>query len=167
MSVRTEATGTASVSATKWVKRAVSSMPAWPITRSFGNPLASCARAVISSSGLDTTMMTALGECLATFSATPRTILALVSMRSMRLMPGLRGSPAVMTTMSLSAVCLVAGTGGRVGASTPTTLVSNPSIGRDWFMSRARPSGLPSTMSVSTTVSKMSYSASRCAVVEP
>jgi len=44
---------------------------------------------------------------------------------------------------------------------TPTTLVSKPSMGRDWFMSSARPSGLPSTMSVSTTVLKMSYSASR------
>ncbi len=49
----------------------------------------------------------------------------------------------------------------------PVTRVSKPSIGRDWFMSRASPSGFPSTMSVSTTSSKMSYSASRCAVVEP
>ena len=49
-------------------------------------------------------MMTALGENFATFSATPRTILALVSIRSIRLMPGLRGRPAVITTMSESAV---------------------------------------------------------------
>ena len=34
------------------------------------------------------------------FSATSRTIFALVSMRSIRLMPGLRGRPAVMTTTS-------------------------------------------------------------------
>ena len=34
------------------------------------------------------------------FSATWRTILALVSMRSIRLMPGLRGRPAVITTTS-------------------------------------------------------------------
>ena len=45
-------------------------------------------------------MITASGACLAMFSATPRTILALVSMRSIRLMPGLRGRPAVITTMS-------------------------------------------------------------------
>ena len=45
-------------------------------------------------------MTTASGECLAMFSATFRTILALTSIRSIRLMPGLRGRPAVMTTMS-------------------------------------------------------------------
>jgi hypothetical protein len=49
----------------------------------------------------------------------------------------------------------------------PTTLVSNPSSGRDWLMSSAKPSGLPSMMSVSTTVSNRSDSASRCAVVDP
>ena len=38
------------------------------------------------------------------FSATPRTILALTSSRSIRLMPGLRGRPAVMTTTSEPAV---------------------------------------------------------------
>ena len=75
-------------------------MPAWPMTRFFGKPVASCARAVISSSGLETTMITASGEVEAMFSATWRTILALVSMRSIRLMPGLRGRPAVITTTS-------------------------------------------------------------------
>ena len=49
-------------------------------------------------------MITALGECLAMFSATPRTIPALTPMRSMRLIPGLRGNPAVMTTTSEFAV---------------------------------------------------------------
>ena len=96
----TEETGTASVSATKWVNRAVSSMPAWPRTRFLGKPVASCVSAVISSSGLDTTMTTASGACRATFSATDRTIFAFVSMRSIRLMPGLRGRPAVITTTS-------------------------------------------------------------------
>ena len=104
VSVCTEPTGTPSVSATKLVKRAVSSMPAWPSTRFFGKPVASCASAVISSSGLETTMTTASGACRATFSATDRTILAFVSMRSIRLMPGLRGRPAVMTTTSEPAV---------------------------------------------------------------
>ena len=105
MSVVTEPTGTPAASATKLVNRAVSSIPAWPMTRAFGNPVAIAASAVISSSGLDTTMTTASGECFATCSATERTIFALVSMRSMRLMPGLRGRPAVMTTMSEPAVC--------------------------------------------------------------
>ena len=100
VSVCTEPTGTASVSATKWVNRAVSSMPAWPITRCFGKPVASCVSAVISSSGLDTTMTTAFGAYSATFSATCRTIFALTSSRSIRLMPGLRGRPAVMMTTS-------------------------------------------------------------------
>ena len=104
VSVFTEPTGTPSVVATLLVNRAVSSTPAWPNTRFFGKPEASCASAVISSSGLDTTMITAFGEYSATFSATPRTILALTSSRSIRLMPGLRGRPAVMTTTSEPAV---------------------------------------------------------------
>ena len=39
-------------------------MPAWPSTRFFGNPVASWASAVISSSGLETTMTTAFGRVL-------------------------------------------------------------------------------------------------------
>jgi len=61
--------------------------------------VASWVSAVISSSGLLTTITTASGAYRATFSATLRTILALTSMRSMRLIPGLRGRPAVMTTI--------------------------------------------------------------------
>ena len=165
VSVRTERTGTPAASATKFVNRAVSRMPAWPSTRWCGNPVASWVSAVISSSGLDTTTTTALGAYLATFSATCRTILAFTSSRSIRLMPGLRGRPAVMTTTSEPSIASYPSPFGPV--VTPTTVVSKPSTGRDWFMSRARPSGLPSMMSVSTTVPKMSYSARRCAVVEP
>ena len=98
--MRTDPTGTPTLSATKLVNRAVSSIPAWPSTRWAGNPDARAASAVISSSGLDTTIRTASGAYLTTFSVTPRTIRALVSIRSIRLMPGLRGSPAVMITMS-------------------------------------------------------------------
>ena len=58
------------------------------------------ASAVISSSGLDTTISTASGAYLVTFSTTFLTILALVSIRSIRLMPGLRARPAVTMTMS-------------------------------------------------------------------
>ena len=91
-------------SATKCLKRAVSSMPAWPITLRFGKPETWAHRAVISSSGLDTTMITASGEPATSFLVTSPTILALTSIRSMRLMPGLRGRPAVMTHTSEPAV---------------------------------------------------------------
>ncbi len=140
-------------------------MPAWPRTRVAGKPVTLAASAVISSSGLDTTISTASGACLTTFSATERTILALTPIRSIRLIPGLRGSPAVMITTDDPAMASYPSPPGPVVC--PVILVSKPSIGRDWLMSRASPSGLPSTMSVSTTSSKMSYSASRCAVVEP
>ena len=69
------------------------------MTRLDGNPETFAVSAVISSSGLDTTMITASGACLTTCSVTLRTILALTPIRSIRLMPGLRGRPAVITTM--------------------------------------------------------------------
>ena len=75
-----------------------------PCTRCDGKPDTLAASAVISSSGLDTTISTASGAYLATFSTTLRTILALTSIRSIRLMPGLRGSPAVTTTMPTPAI---------------------------------------------------------------
>ena len=165
VSVRTALTGTRSRSATQWLNLAVSSMPAWPITRCAPNPVTLAASAVISSSGLETMMRTASGACLTTFSATPRTIFALTSIRSIRLMPGLRGRPAVTITIREPAIASYPSPACPVVR--PVTLVSNPSSGRDWFMSSASPSDLPSMMSVSTTSSKMSYSASRWAVVDP
>jgi hypothetical protein len=110
-------------------------------------------------------MTTAFGAYLATFSATLRTIFALTPSRSIRLIPGLRGSPAVMTTTSEPSIASYPSPFGPV--VTPTTVVSKPSMARDWLRSRASPAGRPSMMSVSTTVSNTSYSASRCAVVEP
>src|SRR6266498_387887 len=148
-----------SSSATKCLKRAVSSMPAWPITRSLGNPDTSAASAVISSSGLDTTMMTASGEPPTNWRVTSLTIFALVSSRSILLMPGLRGRPAVITHTSEPAVSWE--------PLLPTIRVANPSIGRDWFMSSASPCGSPSTMSVITTSSASPFSAMRWTVVEP
>jgi hypothetical protein len=71
-----------------------------PITRCLGKPLASIAAWHMASSGFDTMMSTALGECFAAFAAHSRTILELVLRRSSRLMPGLRGIPAVMITTS-------------------------------------------------------------------
>ena len=44
--------------------------------------------------------MIEFGAFCATFSATSEMIFMLVTIRSSRLMPGLRGRPAVMTTMS-------------------------------------------------------------------
>ena len=49
-------------------------------------------------------MMTAFGLCFAIFSATPRTMPALMPIKSIRLIPGLRGIPAVITTTSEPAV---------------------------------------------------------------
>ena len=79
-------------------------MPAWPITRSWGNPLTWAARAVISSSGFDTTMRIDSGEPSTSCRVTSPTILALTSSRSIRLIPGLRGRPAVITHTSEPAV---------------------------------------------------------------
>jgi hypothetical protein len=75
-----------------------------PITRSFGNPAASNATWHMASSGLETTMMTASGDCATTCSVTLRTMPMLVRNRSSRLMPGFRATPLVMTTTSELAV---------------------------------------------------------------
>jgi hypothetical protein len=75
-----------------------------PITRSFGNPVTSEARKVISSSGLLTTITMESGEVSRTWPATPRMMPAFFSRRSMRVMPGCLGSPAVITTTSDPAV---------------------------------------------------------------
>jgi hypothetical protein len=80
--------------------------PAIPITRSLGNPLVWAARNVISSSGFVTTMMIASGDSDAVLFTTSRMMPAFFSRRSMRLMPGWRGSPAVITTTSEPAVSL-------------------------------------------------------------
>ena len=88
----------------KYRRRAESSTPAIPITRSLGKPDTSDARNVISSNGLVTTMRIASGECFSTFSMTSRTIPAFFASRSIRLIPGWRGSPAVTTTTSDPAV---------------------------------------------------------------
>jgi hypothetical protein len=95
---------TPSSSAMKKRRRAESRTPAIPRTRSLGNPLRSAARKVISSSGFDTTIRMALGELGTTFATTSVMIAAFLPSRSIRLMPGWRGNPAVITTMSEPAV---------------------------------------------------------------
>ncbi|CAB5001100.1 unannotated protein [freshwater metagenome] len=74
-------------------------------------------------------MITELGLCFATFSATPRTIPALTPIKSIRLMPGLRGRPAVMMTTSEFAVASYPAPSAVVVA--PITFVSKFSIERD------------------------------------
>ena len=52
----------------------------------------------MASSGFETTTRIESGEAATTFSVTSRTIFSFVVTRSSRLIPGPRGSPAVMTT---------------------------------------------------------------------
>ena len=80
-------------------KRAESSTPAMPMTRCLGKPLASYATWHMASRGLLTMMRMAWGERDATSWVTFLTMPALVDSRSSRLIPGLRGMPAVMMTM--------------------------------------------------------------------
>src|SRR5579864_3553420 len=58
----------------------------------------------MASSGFDTTIRMHFGEYFTTLPTTSAMILWLVLSRSSRLMPGLRGIPAVITTMSELAV---------------------------------------------------------------
>ena len=75
-------------------------MPAMPTTRWRGNSDVSSATWHIASSGLVTQMMIESGERSATSRVTPPTISRLAASRSSRLIPGLRGRPEVITTMS-------------------------------------------------------------------
>ncbi len=84
--------------------RAESSTPAMPMTRSGGKPDFFHASCTMASSGLVTRIRIALRERFTTCSTTEPTISAFLNRRSSRVMPGLRASPAVMTTMSESAV---------------------------------------------------------------
>ena len=90
--------------AMKAEKRAVSRMPAMPTTRSFGQPETFFATWHIASSGFETTIRTASGLAATTCSVTDPTIFSFVVTRSSRLIPGWRGSPAVITTTSEPAV---------------------------------------------------------------
>ena len=58
----------------------------------------------MASRGLETMIRIDSGDCATTFATTSDMILKLVLSRSSRLMPGLRGMPAVMITMSELAV---------------------------------------------------------------
>ena len=75
-----------------------------PKTRCFGKPETRCATWHIASSGFETTTITASGLAATTSCVTEPTIFSFVVTRSSRLIPGERGSPAVMTTISEPAV---------------------------------------------------------------
>ena len=79
---------------------AVSRIPAIPTTRSFGNLETALATWHIASRGFETTTMIDFGERLTISLVTEPTMVSFVVTRSSRLIPGFRGSPAVITTTS-------------------------------------------------------------------
>ena len=90
--------------AMKHSNRDVSSTPAIPTTRSRGNPDTALATWHIASSGFETITRTAFFDRFATSRVTSATIASFVFTRSSRLIPGLRGRPAVITITSEPAV---------------------------------------------------------------
>ena len=90
--------------AMKALNRAVSRIPAMPKTRSRGQPEAALATWHMASSGFETTIRIASGERSIASRVTEPTIASFVVTRSSRLIPGLRGRPAVTTTTSEPAV---------------------------------------------------------------
>ena len=91
-------------SAMNALNRAMSRQPAWPTMRLVGKPVTFHAVYTIASSGLLTTITMLPGAWAAICSLTLRTMATLVLIRSSRLMPGLRGTPAVSTTTSAPAM---------------------------------------------------------------
>jgi hypothetical protein len=75
-----------------------------PITREEGNPEVFQHASVMTSRGFETTIIIGFWEYCIIFSVTEFTILAFVEIKSSLLMPGFRGTPAVITTISLPAV---------------------------------------------------------------
>ena len=90
----------------KWRKRAESSTPAMPTTMWCGRPENSRSAQTIASSGFVMQMTKAFGACVLMPSPTDFMTLRLMPMRSSRLMPGFRGTPAV--TMQTSAPAMSA-----------------------------------------------------------
>ena len=97
----------------------------------------------MASIGLAKTMKTAFGEAFAAAVATSRTMPALMLSSSSRVMPGLRGSPEVMTTTSEPLV--------SSQPLLPVSLALKPTCGADSARSSDLPCGNPSTMSCKTT----------------
>src|SRR3569623_962242 len=139
--------------------RALSSTPDKPTTRSRGRPVCLNARSVRTSTGLLSSNSIAFGACCITLSASERSSARLASRNWSRLMPGLRGRPAVMITSSEPT--------SSAGSAPPLTWVSKPNSGADSCMSRAMPRAMLSSMP-SNTSSRHSDSFARiCAVDSP
>ena len=94
-------TETSNSSARKWRKRALSRIPAIPQTFSVGRPENCRSAQTIASSGLVMQITKASGALRLMPSPTAFITLRLMPSRSSRLIPGLRGTPAV--TMQTSA----------------------------------------------------------------
>ena len=88
--------------AMKALNRAMSRQPACPTIRFVGKPVAFHAVYTIASRGFDTMITIAFGACCLMLVQTDLTMLTFVLTRSSRLMPGLRGMPAVTMTTSES-----------------------------------------------------------------
>src|SRR3569623_1554399 len=145
--------------ATQLAMRALSSTPDKPNTRSRGQPVCLNARYVSTSTGLLTSSSIALGACRITLSTTERDTARLASRNCSRLMPSLRGRPAVMITSSEPA--------SSAGSAPPLTWVSKTTSGAGSCMSSAMPRATPSSMP-SNTSSRHSVSFARiCAVDSP
>ena len=140
-------------------KRLESSVPAMPSTRSRGKPVARSISTVISSSGLVTTITTALGASDRIASAACRITRAFTSIRSARVIPGDRARPAVTTTTSAPATI------SRL--SPPMQRPAAPVIPEAWLRSSAVAAAMPGAMSISTISSAMSRIAARCAMLPP
>ncbi len=97
-------TETPSASARNHRIRAESSTPAMPKTRSRGSFETRRATSHIASSGFETTIRIVSGEPGSTLRTTSDTMPSLIETRSSRLIPGLRGTPAVITMTSEPAV---------------------------------------------------------------
>ena len=129
-----------------------------PQTLWVGRPENSRSAQTMASRGLVMQMTKASGAWARRPSPTAFMTLRLIPSRSSRLMPGLRGTPAVTMQTSAPAISSY--------ELAPLSLASKPSIGPDSAMSSALPWGMPSAMSKSTT-SPSSLSAARWASVPP
>ena len=98
--------GAPKASANLNLKRAESNAPPIPIILFFGRLVDLCAKYVIVSIGLLTTINTVFGECSIKLEDTAFTIPALIPINSSRVIPGLRGIPEVITQILLFAVLL-------------------------------------------------------------
>jgi len=113
------------------LKRSVSRMLPMPKTWLGGKPDSFRAMNVMMSTGLVTIMSLQSGVCLATSLTIERMTLALLFMRSMRVMSGFRACPAMTMMSSLPSISLK--------SPVPLIFPSNSIAGADCIMSSASP----------------------------